>query len=269
MDPDWGHVTIKMSGHPPFGAQVILNGHEYVARQAPGGRDRFRQGGQLLHWHRRPAAPGPGRRHLVAARGYRAPEPGLRPVDLLGLPVLRPGPRRAGPQRVRLRLLGLPGRIQPQPAVLAPAAQMEDLFDRVLDRTRSRLDVPSLRTLFGAEERGRTTTVPAGRPRGSRDRDTSVRPDLVQGPLRAPDAEGLHQRRTRAALRGHRAQHQGTALRPGPGQLPEIITRLAGMADRFATTLDCVDITFLADDTLDQLPAARPSSAPPGSAAST
>jgi hypothetical protein len=25
MDPQWGHVTIKMSGHPPFGAQVILN----------------------------------------------------------------------------------------------------------------------------------------------------------------------------------------------------------------------------------------------------
>jgi hypothetical protein len=28
LDPDWGHVTIKMSGHPPFGAQIILNGHE-------------------------------------------------------------------------------------------------------------------------------------------------------------------------------------------------------------------------------------------------
>jgi len=34
LDPDWGHLTIKMSGHPPFGAQVILNGHEYVACQA-------------------------------------------------------------------------------------------------------------------------------------------------------------------------------------------------------------------------------------------
>ena len=31
MDPTWGHLTIKMSGHPPSGAQVILNGHEYVA----------------------------------------------------------------------------------------------------------------------------------------------------------------------------------------------------------------------------------------------
>ena len=34
LDPDWGHVTIKMSGHPPFGAQIMLNGHEYVACQA-------------------------------------------------------------------------------------------------------------------------------------------------------------------------------------------------------------------------------------------
>ena len=34
LDRDWGHVTIKISGHPPFPAQIILNGHEYVACQA-------------------------------------------------------------------------------------------------------------------------------------------------------------------------------------------------------------------------------------------
>lgn len=34
IDPEWGHVTIKMSGHPPFGIQVILNGHEWVEREA-------------------------------------------------------------------------------------------------------------------------------------------------------------------------------------------------------------------------------------------
>ena len=31
MDSQWGHLTIKMAGHAPFGAQVLLNGHEYVA----------------------------------------------------------------------------------------------------------------------------------------------------------------------------------------------------------------------------------------------
>jgi len=34
MDPHWGHLTIKLSGHPPFGAQIIANGHEWVACQA-------------------------------------------------------------------------------------------------------------------------------------------------------------------------------------------------------------------------------------------
>lgn len=34
LDPHWGHLTIKMSGHPPFGVQIMLNGHEWVDRQA-------------------------------------------------------------------------------------------------------------------------------------------------------------------------------------------------------------------------------------------
>ncbi len=42
--------------------------------------------------------------------------------------------------------------------------------------------------------------------------------------------------------------------RRGIGNFPEIIARLAGMAERFATILDCADISFLADSTLDDLP---------------
>lgn len=34
MDPDWGHILITLCPHPPFPAQIILNGHEYVAIQA-------------------------------------------------------------------------------------------------------------------------------------------------------------------------------------------------------------------------------------------
>lgn len=34
IDSQWGHISIKMSGHPPFGIQVMLNGHEWVERQA-------------------------------------------------------------------------------------------------------------------------------------------------------------------------------------------------------------------------------------------
>ena len=34
IDHEWGHVTIRMCGYPPFGAQLILNGHEWVEREA-------------------------------------------------------------------------------------------------------------------------------------------------------------------------------------------------------------------------------------------
>jgi hypothetical protein len=37
-------------------------------------------------------------------------------------------------------------------------------------------------------------------------------------------------------------------------KFPQIVTRLAGMVDRFATTLDCADVGFLPDGILDQLP---------------
>jgi len=34
IDKEWGHLTIKMSSHPPFAVQVMLNAHEWVERQA-------------------------------------------------------------------------------------------------------------------------------------------------------------------------------------------------------------------------------------------
>ena len=48
LDPEWGHITIKISGHPPFPAQVILNGHEYVACQARKAGIRFTKEGNCF-----------------------------------------------------------------------------------------------------------------------------------------------------------------------------------------------------------------------------
>jgi hypothetical protein len=48
LDPDWGHITIKISGHPPFPAQVMLNGHEYVACQARKARISFTKEGNCF-----------------------------------------------------------------------------------------------------------------------------------------------------------------------------------------------------------------------------
>ena len=42
--------------------------------------------------------------------------------------------------------------------------QMEDLFDRILDRTRTRLDIPTLRVLFWLKNRPHSNRA-AARPR--------------------------------------------------------------------------------------------------------
>ena len=142
-------------------------------------------------------------------------------MDLHRLPVLRPRPRRAGTLRVRLRLLGLSGRVQPQPAVHHRRPDGQGVRPG-----RRPHPVPAGRADPADPVRGQATPRPQRHPgpvasARRRDRDTSVRPDPVQAPLRELDVEGLHQRRTRAALRGGRAQHQSAALRAGPGQLPD------------------------------------------------
>ena len=57
-------------------------------------------------------------------------------------------------------------------------------------------------------------------------------------------------------LRFEAIAHNTAELRCGRmlEKFPEIVTRLAGIAERFATALDCVDTGFLADGVLDQLP---------------
>jgi len=124
IDPEWGHVTIKMSGHPPFGAQIILNGHEYVARQAAAAGIAFTKVGNCFTMIVDPA--GLARiADALSQRGCRAAGPGLPTLDLHRLPVLRAGSRRATPQRIRLRVGRLSARVQPQP----------DLRRRAYERT--------------------------------------------------------------------------------------------------------------------------------------
>ena len=57
-------------------------------------------------------------------------------------------------------------------------------------------------------------------------------------------------------LRFEAIVHNTAELRCGRmiEKFPEIVTRLAGIADRFATALDCVDTGFIGDGILDELP---------------
>jgi len=135
-------------------------------------------------------------------------------------------------------------------------AQMDQVFDRVVDRTRSRLDVPILRTLFGAKQR------PARN--GTADLSLHLaavietpRYDLTLCKLHFGNltskayTKGEHVLRFEAIVHNTRQLSCGRVL----DHLPTIIGRLAGMVDRFTTTLDRVDHTFIGDGLLDRLPA--------------
>ena len=57
-------------------------------------------------------------------------------------------------------------------------------------------------------------------------------------------------------LRFEAIVHNTKVLKTGRGleKFPEITARLAGMADRFCTMLDCVDTGFIPGGLLDELP---------------
>ena len=88
---------------------------------------------------------------------------------------------------------------------------------------------------LGGRIQGITVSPVTSRPSGSRDRDTSLRPHGVQGPLRPCHLEGVLQGRARAALRGRRPQHPPAAPRSRPRALPRDRRPVDAMLDRFTT----------------------------------
>ena len=117
MDPQWGHVTIKMSGHPPFRAQVILNGHEYVAAAARAAGIGFAKEGNCFTGIADPQGLAQVAdtlsQHAAIGRLGQVCDRWIYSACLcFGLDLAEQA--RSG---FRLLLLHLPSRIQPQPAV--------------------------------------------------------------------------------------------------------------------------------------------------------
>jgi hypothetical protein len=254
LDPEWGHMTIKMSGHPPFGAQIILNGHEYVAATARASGIRYVKEGNCFTRIADPAALAQiadtlsqpatiGRLTQVCDRWiYTA-------CLCFGLDIDEQQRSRFGYgysvyQAEYSRNL-----------LFTIGAQLDKVFDRVVDRTRSRLDVPILRTLFGAKQRPGRNGTPDLSLKLAAVIETP-RFDLTLFKLHFGNltlkayTKGEHVLRFEAVVHNTRALRCGRVL----DNFPTIIDKLAGMVDRFTTTLDCVDHTFIGDDLLDRLP---------------
>jgi hypothetical protein len=133
-------------------------------------------------------------------------------------------------------------------------AQMDRVFDTVVDRTRSRLDVPVLRTLFGAKARPHRDRT-SGPPRLAVVIETP-RYDLTLFKVHFGLLTLKGYTKGERVLRFEAIVHNTKELGCGRAvdKFPTIVAKLAGMVHRFCTMLDCVDIGFLPDGALDHLP---------------
>jgi hypothetical protein len=152
MDPEWGHITIKMAGHPPFGTQIILNGHEYVTCRARKTGIGFNKEGNCFTTISKPA-------------------------DLAKVADTLSDPRTVGRLRqvcerwiyTSCLCFGLDLEEQRQSGfvyqysvyqveysrnlMFRVGAQMEQVFQGIIDRTRGQINLKRLRTIFGVKKR--------------------------------------------------------------------------------------------------------------------
>ncbi len=254
MDPTWGHVTVKISGHPPFGAQVILNGHEYVACAGQKAGLGFAKEGNCFTRVSEP--------ERLAQIADTLSQPGTigrlsRVIDRwLYSACLCFGLNIDEQQQSRFVYDYSIYQVEYSRNLLfASGAVMDRLFNTVVDRTRSRLDVPKVRTLFGS--RGRPHRKP-GFELSPRQAVVIEKPqwNLTIFKVRFGLLTLKGYTKGERVLRFEAIVHNTKQLGCGRtldrvGQ----ITRLTAMVDRFTSMLDCVDVGFLPDDILDQLPA--------------
>ena len=254
LDPDWGHVTIKMSGHPPFGAQIILNGHEYVATQATRTVVPFCKDGNCFT-------------HLSQPRSLAAVADTLTEKPVIGslLQVcdrwiysccLCFGLHTDDQERTDFHYQYSVYQLEYSRNLLFRSGhQLDQVFQGLIDRTRSRLDIPHLRTIFGAKsrphqlhnEQAPREAVVVERPTYDL---TVFKVHFGKVTLKAY-TKGEHVLRFEAIVHNAAALWMGRVL----PRFPALVARLRGMVDRWLDTIHYLDQAFVADETLDQLPA--------------
>jgi hypothetical protein len=255
LDPDWGHLTIKISGHPPFPAQVILNGHDYVACQARKAGIAFTKEGncftaisdaaglakiaETLSEHR-----AIGRLSQVCERWI---------YNCVCFALDFDEQKRSG-----FRYQYSNYQIEySRNLVFDVGGHMDQVFQALIDRSRAPLDLKTIKTILGNRHR------PKCRRRTKRSAEWEVaveRPtyDLTIFKLHCGKLTLKIYSKGERVLRIEAVAHNTRELNCGRSleKFPEVVSRLKGMLERFAEALSCIDQCFIADEMLDHLPVA-------------
>jgi hypothetical protein len=255
MDPDWGHITIRMCGHPPFHAQIILNGHEYVACQARAVKTapiEFAKEGNCFV-------------HTSNPEGLQKVADALRSDDAIGL--LKQICERwiyttclcfaldmDEQERSGFRYEYSSYQIEySRNLQFRVGGQMEQIFQSLIDRTRASLDLNKVKTILGYQRRPWKKKFREGR--------YEV---IVEKPEYGLTVVKVHYGKLTLKIytKGERVLRieviiHNTKELPHSRPLerfPRVVKQLLGMVDRFLDALHSIDACFIADDTLEQLP---------------
>ena len=251
IDPEWGHITIRMSGHPPYATQVILNGHEYIAAQAEKAGVSYQKEGNCFT-----EAGGAVLTHIAETLSSPEAVGLLRQVcdrwlysSCLCFVLSLEEQERTG-FRYDYSIYQLE---YSRNLLFKRGLQMEQLFEALIDRTRTRIDVERLKTIFGAKRR-------PFRHQGNKAPRLEV---VTERPAYNLTVFKIHfgkltlklYSKGANVLRSEVLIHNTKALKMkrSLSNFPPIIVQLKTILYRFLDNLHYIDRCFIADDTFDTL----------------
>lgn len=257
QDPDWGHIIIRMSGHPPFGAQIILNGHEYVACLAKKEGVSFRkedncftQVDQLIHLAQIAETLSCSE---IVGQLEQVFDRWIYSTCLCFALDLEAQERANFHYDYSIYQAEYSRNL-----LFRSGGQMQQLVQALIDHTRSWLDVKRVKTIFGAARRPFRQKGSHAQPRFE---IVVERPeyDLIIFKIHFGKLTVKLYTKGERVLRGEAIVHNTRALhcRRSLPNFPTIILELQKILVRFFDVLDCVNCAFLDDDTFDNL--SRPS----------
>lgn len=153
IDEEWGHIIIRFCPHPPFSAMVILNGHEYVERAAIRQKIEFtKEDNCFTNLSNAPALC----RIADSMIGIGSDEGRLRDVceRWIYSCCLCFALRLAEQERTNFHYAYSIYQMEYSRNLLfTRGTEVDSIFNGVIDRTRSKLNIRTVKTIFGSHKR--------------------------------------------------------------------------------------------------------------------
>jgi len=251
LDPEWGHLTFKLCGHPPWSAQIMLNGHEFAARLARARGRAFTKEGNCFT---------SGLADLAdCADAWRAPHAIGRLTQVcerwIYSSCLCFALDRADQERTRFRYDFYSYQLEYSRNLLFSSGRiLERTFQALIDRTRRPLGLQTVKTIFGYKHR------PFRRKTNAQPRLECVieRPayDLTVLKLHFDKrtlkiyTKGERVLRFEVILHNARILHRSRRLE----HLPDFIAEMRLWLERFMLAVHALEAAFIDETTLEDLP---------------